>query len=114
VQDRANKRTHRRTRGRVLARYGVDEPSKTAFTMNLSLGGAFLRTNNVLRPGTTIQVELEFPDQKFTHWAQVVWAKRVPPEMAHLLVCGMGVRFINPGPDWAEFLGQWQGARDTS
>lgn len=92
-----------------MVRFGLSGPERTAFTMNLSLTGAFIRTNSVFKPGTTIQTEFEFPDQqKFTLWAQVVWAKRVPPELAHTLACGMGVRFVNPGDDWQEFFKDWQ------
>ena len=104
----AEKQAHPRTRGRLKVRYGPNALERTCFTNNVSLSGAFLRTNNVFRPGTTIQVEFEFPDRKMTLWAQVVWAKKVPPQMAHVILCGMGVRFINPGQEWAEVFGVWQ------
>lgn len=102
------KQLHPRTRGRLRARFGTTTLDRMAYTNNVSLSGAFVKTNNVLRPGTTIQIELEFPDRKLTLWAQVVWAKRVPAQMAHILPCGMGVRFINPGPEWSETFGKWQ------
>ena len=66
------KQQHPRKRGRIRARYGVDGLDRTAFTNNLSLSGAFLRTNMVFRPGTTIQVELAFPDENVELWAQDV------------------------------------------
>jgi Tfp pilus assembly protein PilZ len=91
-----------------MVRYGPNALERTCFTNNISLSGAFLRTNNVFKPGTTIQVEFEFPDRKVNLWAQVVWAKKVPPQMAHVILCGMGVRFINPGQEWAEVFGVWQ------
>ena len=99
---------HPRKRGRIRARYGVDSPDRMAFTNNLSLSGAFLRTNMVFRPGTTIQVELAFPDETVQLWAQVVWSKKVPPQLAQTLHCGMGIRFLNPGPDWEEAFDRWQ------
>ena len=91
----AEKQAHRRTRGRLRVRYGVQTLDRSAFTNNVSLSGAFVKTNNVLKPGTTMQLEFEFPEQKLTLWAQVVWAKKVPVQMAHILHCGMGVRFID-------------------
>ena len=36
--------------------------------MNLSVTGAFIRTNSVFRPGTTIQAEFEFPDRDTQFW----------------------------------------------
>lgn len=90
-----------------MVRYGVDEPLKTGFTMNVSLGGAYIKTNSVFKPGTTIQVELELPSGKHSMWARVVWAKRVPPQLAHVLPCGMGIRFVNPGAAWSEAYEAW-------
>lgn len=90
-----------------MARYGPTRPERTAFTTNISKTGAFLRTNQVLKPGTTIQVEFVFPEQPYSLWAQVMWAKKVPAQMAHILLCGMGVRFINAGPEWETFFDAW-------
>jgi len=104
----ADKQAHPRKRGRVQARYGVDGLDRTAFTNNLSFSGAFLRTNMVFRPGTTIQLELVFPDEKVQLWAQVIWSKKVPPQLAQTLHCGMGIRFVNPGPEWEATFNRWQ------
>lgn len=99
---------HPRKRGRMMARYGLGGLDKTAFTMNVSLDGAYIKTNSVFKPGTTIQVEIGFPSGKYALWAQVIWAKRVPAELAHVLPCGMGLRFINPGADWPEVFSRWE------
>jgi hypothetical protein len=99
---------HPRKRGRVMVRYGVNGADKTGFSMNISLTGLSVRTNNVFKPGTTLEVELELPRGTYTHWAQVVWAKKVPPELAHVVPCGMGLRFINPGADWEETFASWK------
>ena len=104
----AEKRPHPRTLGRLRVRYGVQTIDRSAFINNASLSGAFLKTNSVFKPGTTMQVEFEFPEQKLALWAQVVWAKKVPLQMAHILHCGMGVRFINPGPEWVELFARWE------
>jgi len=94
-----------------MMRFGVESLERTGFTMNLSISGAFIRTNHVLRPGTLLQTEIEFPQEKISVWAQVVWAKRVPMELAHLLPCGMGVRFINPGPEWERLFNVWNSGK---
>jgi len=102
------KRVGDRLKRRLMVRFGHETPSKTAFTKNLSLTGAFLRTNSVYKPGTTLQLEVVFPGGPVGLWAQVVWAKKVPAQLAHILDCGMGVRFINPGDDWEDSFRLWR------
>jgi hypothetical protein len=86
----------------------VENLDRSGFTMNVSLTGAFIRTNNVYPPGATLKTEFNFEDGPVTVRARVVWAKKVPREMAHLLKCGMGVRFVNPGPEWTELFSGWE------
>jgi len=97
-----------RARRRVRVRYGVGKTDRRGFTKNLSEGGVFVHTNNVFKPGTTIQVELEIADRKFNMWARVVWAKKVPPQLAHVLDCGMGLCFVNPPAEWIDFYAGWR------
>ena len=103
-----NKRGTGRTRRRVMVKYGTDKADRTAFTKNLSETGLFIGTNNVFKPGTTIQVELKFPDQTFSMWARVIWAKKVPSQLAHVVECGMGVCFVDPTVEWLEFYERWK------
>lgn len=90
-----------------MVRYGTRTPDRTAFTKNVSETGMFLQTNSVFKPGTTIQVQAEFPDRTFTMWARVVWAKKVPPQLAHLLGSGMGICFIDPTSEWIQYYREW-------
>ena len=99
-----------RTKRRIKVRYGLNRPERTAFTMNVSRTGLFINTNNVHAPGTTIQIEIVFPEKSFSLWARVIWAKKVPPQLAQALQCGMGVCFIDPTPEWLEFFAAWQQA----
>lgn len=101
------KRIHNRAKRRLMVKYGTSNADKTAFTKNVSETGLFVQTNQVFRPGTTIQVQITFPDRSFSMWARVVWAKAVPPQLAHILECGMGVCFIDPSPEWIEFFREW-------
>ena len=105
-----DKRVTDRAKRRLMCRYGVDKADKTGFTMNLSETGVFVKTNSVFPPGTTLHVELAFPDRSFSMWGRVVWAKKVPPQLAHILECGMGICFIDPTPEWLEFFEGWRGA----
>jgi Tfp pilus assembly protein PilZ len=103
-----DKRTRNRAKRRMMVRYGLSTPEKTAFTKNLSETGLFLMTNQVFKPGTTIQVQIQFPTETFSLWARVVWAKVVPPQLSHVLECGMGVCFVDPGDEWKTFFLAWK------
>jgi len=103
-----DKRTRNRARRRMMVRYGLGTADKTAFTKNLSETGLFLMTNQVFKPGTTMQVQIQFPTETFSLWARVVWAKVVPPQLAHVLECGMGICFIDPSDDWKAFFQEWK------
>ncbi len=102
-----------RVRGRIRVRFGETHAERLAFTMNVSPTGAFIRTNNVYAPGRTLKVEFNFENEATTLFARVVWAKKVPPQLAHLLPCGMGVRFINPGREWDALLEKWASSRGS-
>lgn len=104
---RKEKRVTRRAKRRVMVRFGEGEPNRTAFTKNLSETGLFLQSNHVFKPGTVLHVELRFPDREFSLWARVVWAKKVPPQLAHILECGMGICFIEPTPEWLAYFSDW-------
>ena len=103
-------RTKDRAKRRLMCRYGVDKADKTGFTMNLSPTGVFIKTNSVFAPGTTLHIELRFPERNFEMWGRVVWAKKVPPQLAHIMDCGMGVCFVDPTPEWLEFFEAWKPA----
>lgn len=104
---RKDNRVKGRARKRLMVRFGTHSAEKSAFTKNVSETGLFLQTNSVYNPGTTIQVLMRFPDREFSMWGRVVWAKRVPPQLAHVLECGMGVCFIDPTPEWLAYFRSW-------
>lgn len=104
----AGRRHNQRAKRRMMVRFGTQGAHHTGFTKDISETGLFIRTNTVSRPGTTLQVEIAFPEQTFLLWARVVWAKKVPPQLAHLMDCGMGVCFIDPPADWLEFCSAWK------
>jgi Tfp pilus assembly protein PilZ len=100
-------RTLNRAKRRMMVRYGVSTTDKAAFTKNVSETGLFLQTNQVFKPGTTIQVQIQFPQNTFSMWGRVVWAKTVPPSLAHVVECGMGIRFVDPPAEWSTFFHEW-------
>ena len=104
----ADNRIAPRSRRRLMVRYGVNGPEKTGFTGNVSETGLYLRTNAVFAPGSMLQVEIAFPERNWVLWGRVVWAKKVPPQLAHVLDCGMGVCFVDPPEDWHDFYVAWK------
>jgi hypothetical protein len=105
---RQENRLTRRAKSRLMVRFGETVPDRVGFTGNVSESGLFLRTNLVFRPGSTIQLAVQFPERTFTFWGLVVWAKTVPPQLAHILECGMGIRFVEPSTEWVSFYGAWK------
>ncbi len=97
------RRPVKRARKRILVRYGTSVLDKTAFTKNVSETGLFLHTNQVFRPGTTLHLQLDVTGRIFFLMGRVAWAKKVPPQLAHVLDCGMGICFVNPSPEWLAF-----------
>jgi hypothetical protein len=102
------KRHAKRVRRRLMVKFGANAADKTGFTKNVSVTGLFIHTNTIFKPGTTLQVTVHFPDRTFSHWARVVWGKQVPPQLAHVVECGMGVSFIDPDAAWVEFVEAWK------
>ena len=101
------RRIIRRSKRRLTVRFGIGKTDRTAFTRNISESGLFVQTHMALKPGTTIQVEIKFPDRQFCHLARVIWARQVPAQLAGVVEGGMGVCFIEPSPEWLEFYRVW-------
>jgi uncharacterized protein (TIGR02266 family) len=102
------KRIAPRSRKRLSVRFGIDETDKLGFTRNVSSTGLFVQTNLPLPPGTLIRLEIAFPERTFVMMGRVAWAKKVPAQLAHVLECGMGVRFVQPPPEFKAFFEEWQ------
>jgi hypothetical protein len=82
----------RRTKRRLLVRFGVAAPEATGYTRNVSRTGLWI----VAR------------DQVFEMWAFVVWAKRYPPALAQFHRGSMGCRFFLPSSEWLDFYDRWK------
>jgi hypothetical protein len=91
-----DKRTARRLRKRVTLRFGIEAPVRIAFTEDLSDTGMFIKTTNICPPGSRILVEFS-PDEvaQVRLECRVIWAKKVPPQLIHMVKkSGMGVRIL--------------------
>ncbi len=92
----ANKRNNNRKRKRLAVSFGIESSGeRRAFTDDISPLGMFIRTANVCNPNTMVSVELLVDSRPIRFEALVMWAKRVPQNLFHLVKkSGMGVRII--------------------
>jgi hypothetical protein len=90
----AEKRDISRLRKRYSLRFGIDKPVRLGFTEDISSTGLFLKTTNICNPGSLILVEIAISDtETVLLQGRVVWAKKVPPQLIHMVKkSGMGVR----------------------
>ncbi len=92
----SDKRNNCRKRRRIALSFGASENTgRRAFTEDISPLGMFIRTANVCNPNTIVKVELLHDEEPIIFDARVMWAKRVPQNLFHLVKkSGMGVRII--------------------
>ena len=84
-----------RHKKRLAVRFGIEEAKKVAFTEDISCTGMFIKTPNVCSPNTMIRIEFELANNKVELEARVMWAKKVPQNLFHLVKkSGMGVCFL--------------------
>jgi hypothetical protein len=90
-----DKRDIVRYKKRLKVQFGIEEPNRVAFTEDVSSTGMFIRTPNIFPPNTKIRIEFEHANNKVVIEARVMWAKKVPQNLFHLVKkSGMGVRFL--------------------
>jgi hypothetical protein len=91
----SDKRDIIRLKKRLTIRFGIDEASRVAFTEDISSTGMFIKTANICPPNTKIKIEFDVDNNKVELIARVMWAKKVPQNLFHLVKkSGMGVRFL--------------------
>jgi len=84
-----------RHKKRLTVRFGIEEANRVAFTEDVSLTGMFIKTPNVCTPNTKIIIEFEIDNSKVELVGRVMWAKKVPQNLFHLVKkSGMGIRFL--------------------
>ena len=102
----ADKRDIKRHKKRLSIRFGMDEATRVAFTEDISATGMFIKTPNVCPPNTKIIVEFSLADDcRVELEARVMWAKKVPQNLFHLVKkSGMGIRFIRFNSGQEQFM----------
>ncbi|KAB0667409.1 pilus assembly protein PilZ [Oryzomonas japonica] len=90
------KRIIRRLKKRLTIRFGIDGANRVAFSEDLSTTGMFIKTANICPPNSRIRIEFTVDDHLVQVDARVMWAKKVPQNLFHLVKkSGMGVRFLH-------------------
>ena len=92
----AEKRYLKRYLKRLKVRYGLEQPVKLAFTEDISTTGIFIRTYDVIKPGSVILVEIYFSDDtKIMFKGRVMWEKKLPPALVgQAKKAGMGIKIV--------------------
>jgi len=85
-----------RHKKRLSVRFGVGDVNRVAFTEDISMNGIFIRSLNVCTPNTKIKLEFVLDDEhKVALEGRVMWAKKVPQNLFHLVKkSGMGVHIV--------------------
>lgn len=107
-QRRKSKRTRTRVKA-LVTKAGTDKPV-TGFTRDISPEGLYIHTRAPFPPGTSIAIELHYPDERIDLEGVVVRAERVPVQMQGILKPGMGVK-VRTSPGMARATGNSRNTR---
>jgi hypothetical protein len=88
----AENRDKRRHRKRISLKFGTEKAEKFGFTDDITHEGLFIRSAIVVKPGTTLNVEIDHPDGLIALIAEVRWAKKVPAYVINKMKGGMGLQ----------------------
>lgn len=101
----SEKRDIKRNRKRLKIRFGIDAPTRVAFTEDLTDLGLFILTGQPEKPGSLLRIEIYLPhDQTVQAQCRVRWAKKVPPQLMRVAhKGGMGVRLLHFESGEAEY-----------
>ncbi len=88
------KRPRIRVFKRLFVRFGEELPIYVGYTTDISATGLFIKASTIFPPKTCLKIALTLPDDRVVLLTgEVVWAKRVPPQLARLVKKnGMGIR----------------------
>ncbi|MBN1203392.1 MAG: PilZ domain-containing protein [Myxococcaceae bacterium] len=101
----AEKRQHRRFKKRYTVRFGTEDLSKSGFTGDISKGGAFIHTTQLIPLDSRIHLQIQLDPKNYVLFEGIVQRhRRVPPELRQVEPGGFGVRFLYPGEVVADIV----------
>jgi len=101
----AEKRQHRRFKKRYTVRFGTTDLAKSGITGDISKGGAFILTRDLVPLDTRVHLQVQLDAKNFVLFEGIVQRHRkVPPELRQMDPGGFGVRFLYPGEVVADIV----------
>lgn len=98
-----SKRKHQRFTKRLETTFASGDSRYRGISSDLSEGGLFIRTQNGLIPGTTVDIEIFLPDNTVCRMKGTVrWTMKDP--LARGSKNGMGIEIIEQDPRYLDFL----------
>lgn len=109
-----NKRRHTRRAYETEVSLETGSQFFTAFSQNISSGGLFIATHELLKLGDTTRVRFRIPsiEEEFDVQAEVRWI-RPPREDTPDLLPGMGVSFVNLSAAQSAILNKYLDSAET-
>ena len=92
----------------LRVRFGIHGLEREAPVANISEGGMCLKTNDVYTTGSRIMIALDLPGGEIHLRGEVMWAIRVPEHQTETMEHGMGVQFLDAGPEWSKAYEAWK------
>jgi len=107
------RRAHARATLKTSVHFGSESNFYTGFTQDISAGGLFVATHNVVPMGTVIDLEFSIPDEgpPITVQGEVRWAAEYNP--ASDCSPGLGLRFIDLKEEDRIRIERWVEHRET-
>jgi len=103
--ERENQRRETRKFRRIFVRYGPETPEHKAVAQQISRGGFFLSTNEIVYANNSpIVVEITGPSETWLVVGIVRHAIKVHPSMARFTKPGMGVQLTHLPPACRDYL----------
>lgn len=96
------KRHCKRFTKRLEVTFTSNRSTFRGISSDLSAGGIFIRTQNGLTPGTTVDIEVYLPDGKVGHLQGIV--RRTVKTALSVVKNGMGVELVQRDQNYLEFL----------
>jgi hypothetical protein len=95
------KRGRQRKKTHLPTRFGAERPERLGLITDVSGRGVFLSTNIVLAKGSAVQLQVKVAggDDLRLH-GRVMRARRVASALVMIATGGMGIRLLDPPPDW--------------
>lgn len=86
-----------RVDARLNLRYGEEQNLLNNYSVNLSTGGVFIETENILSPDTALCVEFMLPEsrEKIACKGRVAWVNHPDKILNPALPVGMGIQFLD-------------------